>query len=627
MPAKSSPKGQVTSSAHVIGTAGHVDHGKSTLVQALTGIDPDRLREEKVRGLTIDLGFAWLSLPSGREVSIVDVPGHERFIKNMLAGAGGIDLALLVIAADEGPMPQTREHLAILELLDIPAAVVVLTKADLVEPEYLDLVEAELDDTLKGSRFAASPRLRVSAVTGAGLDSLEAAIDHALDQTPAKRDLHRPRLPIDRAFTVQGFGTVVTGTLLDGVLQSGQDVELQPGGLRGRIRGLQRHRTKVSHLDPGTRAAVNVSGIHAEEVSRGMVLSTPGTLGLVHAVDVRLTAPAILTHPLAHDAGVTFLSATAESEAKLRLLDCEALKPGETAWAQVVLNDPVAVLTGDHCIVRTSNETAAGGIIVALNPRRHRRNAAGTIASLERQLAGSPAERLADLLLGGPMSSEQARDVLGLEPNLFDAAIADLAGAGALSVQNGRLVSSTWLGAAVDRLENAVRDYFDANPLRATAPREHVRGSARLDPDAFELALSESIVTSRLQEQPARGITLPGYRPQLSAHQQQAVDAFLEALESGRFSPPTENLPEPGLIAYLAEQRRIIDTGAGIIFAAAIFDEMVEMVRRHIAAAGSITLAETRDLFGTSRKYAQAFLEHLDALRITRREGDIRVLR
>lgn len=625
MPHTSPPNAQLT--AHVIGTAGHVDHGKSTLVQALTGIDPDRLREEKVRGLTIDLGFAWLELASGREVSIVDVPGHERFIKNMLAGAGGIDLALLVIAADEGPMPQTREHLAILDLLDIPAAIVVLTKADLVEPEYLDLVEAELDDTLKGSRFANSPRLRVSATTGAGLDALKSAIGSALDSTPAKRDLGRPRLPIDRAFTIQGFGTVVTGTLLDGALEVGQEVALQPGGLKGRIRGLQRHRTKVSRLEPGTRAAVNLSGIHADEVARGMVLAAPGALTPVFAVDVRLTAPSILAHPLAHDAGVTFLSATAESEAKLRLLDCDTLNAGESAWAQVVLSDPVAVLRGDHCIIRTPNETAAGGVIVALNPRRHRRHHAETIDALERQLAGSPSERLAELLLAGPAPAEHARRALGLEPAPFDAALGEGVASGHISERNVRLVSLVWLEAAAARLAAAVRDYLEANPLRLAAPREHVRGAIRLDPFAFELALAHAVAAGKVGERGASALSLPGYEPTLSPRQQQTAGAFLAALASGRFSPPTESVPETALLAYLAEQGRVVDTGAGVIFDATVFADMVETVKRHLAARGSITLAETRDLFSTSRKYAQAFLEHLDALRITRREGDTRTLR
>ena len=326
----------------VIGTAGHVDHGKSTLVKALTGIDPDRLREEKERGLTIDLGFAWLTLPSGRDVSIVDVPGHERFIKNMLAGAGGVDLALLIVAADEGPMPQTHEHLAILDLLDVPAGLVVITKTDLVESEYIDLVEAELEDVLKGSRLEGAPIARVSASTGDGIPALLTAIDAALDTTPPKRDLGRPRMPIDRAFTIQGFGTVVTGTLVDGALEVGQDVELQPGRLRARIRGLQRHKEKVQRLEPGTRAAVNLSGVHADDIERGMVLALPGAIKPVRAIDVRLRATRLLPHAVSDNAGITFLSATAEAQGTLRLLN--GLKEGAERLA---LEGALALVT-DH---------------------------------------------------------------------------------------------------------------------------------------------------------------------------------------------------------------------------------------------------------------------------------------
>jgi selenocysteine-specific elongation factor len=611
----------------VIGTAGHVDHGKSTLVQALTGIDPDRLREEKERGLTIELGFAWLTLPSGREVSIVDVPGHERFIKNMLAGAGGVDLALLVVAADEGPMPQTREHLAILDLLDVPAGLVVLTKIDLVEPGYADLVEAELEDTLRGTRLAAAPILRVSATTREGLPALLAAIDRALDQAQPKRDLGRPRLPIDRAFTMQGFGAVVTGTLLDGALEVGQEVELQPGGLRARIRGLQRHRTKVTRLEPGTRAAVNLSGVRAEDIRRGMVLARPGAITLAFAVDVRLAAPAILSHPLEHDAGVTFLSATSESEAKLRLLDREELLPGDTAWAQVVLASPVAVVRGDHCIIRTSNETAGGGIVVAVNPRRHRRHHAETLAALERQLAGSPADQLVDLLLGGPSAPEDARRRLNLEPAPFASALEETIAAAMVAERAGRLIAVAWLDSAVSRIAAAVDEFLAANRLRIAAPREHLRSAIRLDQPVFEIVAAEAVARGALEERSGALLARPGYEPQLTARQQDEVVQFLAALRTGGFSPPTDAFPDTSLLAYLAERGLVVDTGAGVVFEAAVFQTMSAMVRAHIEATGSVSLAEARDLFTTSRKYAQAFLEHLDALRVTRRSGDTRTLR
>ncbi|MBI5947905.1 MAG: selenocysteine-specific translation elongation factor [Chloroflexi bacterium] len=611
---------------YVIGTAGHVDHGKSTLVRALTGIDPDRLREEKERGLTIDLGFAWLTLPSGREVSIVDVPGHERFIKNMLAGAGGIDLALLVVAADEGPMPQTREHLAILDLLDVPGGIVVITKTDAVEPDYVDLVEAELEETLAGSRLEHAPRVRVSAATGEGLDRLLAAIDAALETTPAKRDLGRPRLPIDRAFTIQGFGVVVTGTLVDGAFEVGQEVELAPAGLRARIRGLQRHKTKVTRLEPGTRAAINLSGIRSEDVERGMVLALPGTLPGAHAVDVRLRATGILSHPLSHDAGVTFLSATAESEAKLRLLDVDEVGRAEEAWAQLVLDTPVAVSRGDHCVVRTSNETVAGGVIVAVNPRRHRRKHAATIDALERQLAGSDEERLVELLMRAPLPASGVAAALGLEADVAARAAKSALAAGIVISAGGRLLARAWVDNAISRAAAAVDDFLAANSLRAAAPREHVRSALRLDGPLFDIVVREAAAAGAFEER-GPGLARPGYAASLSARQQQEADAFVASLRAGRYSPPTDRIPDPPLLAYLAERGLVEDTGAGVVFDPGVFREMVAKVAAHIEANGSISLAEVRDLFGNSRKYAQAFLEHLDATKVTRRVGDARVLR
>jgi selenocysteine-specific elongation factor len=611
---------------YVIGTAGHVDHGKSTLVRALTGIDPDRLREEKERGLTIELGFAWLTLPSGREVSIVDVPGHERFIKNMLAGAGGVDLALLVVAADEGPMPQTREHLAILDLLDVPAGMVVITKCDLVEEGYAELVEAELEETLRGTRLAGARMVRTSASSGGGLDALRAAIDDALERTPSKRDLGRPRLPIDRAFTIQGFGTVVTGTLLDGALEIGTEVELQPGRLKARVRGLQRHKTRVSRLEPGTRAAVNLSGVHADEVSRGMVLAKPGSLASVYSVDVRLRATKLLSHPLQHDAGVTFLSATSESEARLRLLERDELLPGEEGWAQMMLSSPVAVANGDHCIVRTSNETVAGGRIVAINPKRHRRKDGGVVESLVRQLEGSVEERVLDTLLRGPTDAARLSALLGVEQAVVNDATAALLASGAAIEQQGRVMAQVWLESAVGRTTAAAEEYLAVNSLRFSAPREHVRQASGLDGPTFDMVVAEAVASGRMDNSGV-GVAPRGYRPRLSPAQQATVDRFMAAITAGGYTPPTEELPEPALVSYLSAAGMVEDTGRGVVFAAPVFAEMLARTEAHLAANGTITLAEVRDLFGASRKYAQAFIEHLDANRITRRVGDARILR
>ena len=358
---------------YVIGTAGHVDHGKSTLVKALTDIDPDRFPEEKAREMTIDLGFAWMTLPSGREVSIVDVPGHERFIKNMLAGVGAIDLALLIVAADESVMPQTREHLAILDILQITRGLVVVTKTDLVDDELVELVKAEVEDTLIGTSFEGCPMVGVSAYTSDGMDELEATMDRILDETEARKDLGRPRLPIDRCFTISGFGTVVTGTLIDGTLTVGQEVELAGSGQRARIRGLQSHKTKVDATDPGVRLAVNLSGLSRDEVERGEILTIPGWLRPTRRLDVRLRMVKNAPHSLKHNEGITFHLFTSESPARVRLLGADRLAAGEEGWVQLLLSDPLPVVKGDFFVIRSSEDTLGGGQVVDPNPRRRYR--------------------------------------------------------------------------------------------------------------------------------------------------------------------------------------------------------------------------------------------------------------
>jgi len=394
----------------VIGTAGHVDHGKSTLVRALTGIDPDRLQEEKDRGMTIDLGFAWLRLPNGMEASIVDVPGHERFIHNMLAGVGGIDIALLVVAADEGVMPQTREHVAILDLLGISNAVVALTKRDLVDNEWLDLVQADVEEFLAPTTLKGMPIVPCSATTRAGLDVLVDTIQAALSRERARRDTDRPRLPIDRVFTVSGFGTVVTGTLIDGELHVGQDLEIQPGGLRARVRGLQSHRKKVETIPAGTRTAVNVGGLAVEDLRRGQVLTAPGRLKPTRAVDARLRLIRD-ARPVRHNVEVTFHSGAAESLGKLSLLDRDELLPGEEAWVQVRLQDEVALARGDLFILRlpSPSMTVGGGSVTEPHARRHRRRQPAILQQLEVLAKGSPEEIVLERLL-----SQEPADVNSL---------------------------------------------------------------------------------------------------------------------------------------------------------------------------------------------------------------------
>ena len=619
---------------YVIGTAGHVDHGKSALVQALTGIDPDRLREEKERGLTIDLGFAWLKLPSGEEVSIVDVPGHERFIKNMLAGVGGIDLALLVIAADEGVMPQTREHLAIIDLLGISHGVIALTKADLVEPEFLELVRADVEDVLQGTTLEGAPIAVCSAVSRQGLDELVDTIATELAKTPAKRDIGRPRLPIDRAFTIAGFGTVVTGTLIDGSLWVGQEVEVVPGGLRSRVRGLQTHGRKVETEPPGRRTAVNLPGLAVEDLRRGMVITTRGWLEPTTAVDVRLRAVRYLSRPVRHNLTVTLHTGAAEVEGHVLLLDRDEVAPGEAAWAQVRLNEPIAAAKGDRFIIRDSNDTLGGGRIVDTHVRRHRRFHGPTLAALETLERGSPEELVrAAVARLEPVELREVLRRVEMEPQEARETVRTLVSAGELLALDGAPLSDTSLlytaggfQALTERLKEALAAYHRQFPLRRGMLREELRSRLGLNPRAFEQALALWARRGEAKEAAAT-VALSAHEPRPDAAQNARARDFLASLQAQPFAPPTDNPLEEDLLAYLEDRGEIVRLGDGIAFAAEAYREMVERIVSHLREQGAVTLAQVRDMFGTSRKYAQALLEHLDDQHITRRVGDERVLR
>lgn len=617
----------------VIGTAGHVDHGKSALVEALTGIDPDRLREEKERGLTIDLGFAWFTLPGGEEVSIVDVPGHERFIKNMLAGVGGIDLALLVIAADEGVMPQTREHLAIVDLLGITHGVVAVTKADLVESDFLELAIAEAEEVLKGTCLEGSPIVGCSAKTGEGLDELREALENVLALTPARRDVGRPRLPIDRAFTIAGFGTVVTGTLIDGSLQAGEEVEIVPGGIRSRVRGLQTHGQKVEVTRPGRRTAVNLGGVSVDQLRRGMLVTQPGAIKPSAAFDLRLRAVRYIGRPIRHNLEVTFHTGSAEVDGRLLLLDSDRVQPGEEAWAQVRLREAVAAVKGDRFIIRDPNDTLGGGRIVDTHVKRHRRHHEPTIESLEALDEGSPDEIV---LLGVSRLEPVELHLIGagteLNPEAAQAAIQKLLATGDLialddpTTDSSLVYTATGFAALTTSLRTTLAAYHWQSPLRSGMPREEVRGRLQVSPKAFEKAVALWAGRGEVKVVGA-SLALPDHEPTLDAAQLAQAKAYVESLSANRFAPAPELTPGDDLIAYLDSRGDIVSVGDGIAFAVDAYGEMVEAITRRIRESGSITLAQVRDMFGTSRKYAQALLEHMDDRRITRRVGDERVLR
>jgi len=629
----------------VIGTAGHVDHGKSTLIKALTGIDPDRLQEEKERGMTIDLGFAWLRLPSGREVSIVDVPGHERFIKNMLAGVGGIDVALLVVAADEGLMPQTEEHLAILDLLQVKSGVVAITKKDLVDEEWLALVEEELRERLQSTTLRQAPLLAVSAVTGEGLPALIASLDHLLATTPPKRDVGRPRLGIDRAFTVAGFGTVVTGTLVDGKLSLGQEVEIvrvgreQAPPLRSRVRGLQTHKRKVETALPGTRVAVNLTGVAVEDLQRGDVVTTPGWLETTLLVDGRLRLLASRPKPLAHNSEVSFHTGAAEAEARVRLLENETLAPGATGWVQVQLAAPLAVAKGDFFIVRSPVTTLGGGQIVDPHPRRHKRGQARVLAALETLAKGSPEEivlqtlgtappmEVATLIAQTHLPGDQGRAALG---QLIASGQALILGDEGPSSPRALVVSAAGWRELGERVATILRAYHQQNPLRGGMPKEELKSRLALPARVFNESLARWLASSVLAEEGA-AVRLPSHQARFTPEQQQRVERLLARMAQSPYTPPARAEIEQELgaevLAALLEQGKLYKVSEEIVFLRSAYEEMVRRTVETIRARGRVTAAEVRDLFNTSRKYAIAFLEHLDEERLTRRVGDERVLR
>jgi selenocysteine-specific elongation factor len=636
-----------------IGTAGHVDHGKSTLVLALTGMDPDRLAEEKARGMTIDLGFAWLALPGGREVGIVDVPGHESFIRNMLAGVGGIDVALLVVAADEGVMPQTEEHLAILDLLRVRSGVVALTKRDLVDDEWLELVGEEVRERLAGTTLAAAPIIPCSATTRAGLDELVSALEVALTAAPERAPDGGGRLPVDRVFTMTGFGTVVTGTLLDGPLRVGQEVELLPRGLRARVRGLQSHKHPVEMAQPGNRVAVNLAGVATHDLRRGDVLAFGARVAVTTAFDAEVSVLREAPRPLTQQAEVTIHSGSAEVMARVTLLEGETIEPGATGWAQFRLGAPLVLARGDRFIARLPSPslTIGGGAVIEPVARRHRRHDPTVLARLELLARADPREVVLAALEGGASAARRPSTYGGLttgeltrRTSLPDAdvaaTLAELEAQGAvLRLGDWRFSASGWqrLRAVSTRL---LAEYHARHPLRAGIPRGEWRARLGLDlPLATEVVralrtageLREAPTTSAAAVGPADALlAAPDFSPTFSPEQQRAVAQALALFQAQPHTPPTraevEELVGRDVTAALIERGDLVKIGESVLLERAAYAGAIGAIVAHLRAHPAITVAEGRDLLGTTRKYMVALFEHLDERQITRRLGDDRVL-
>jgi selenocysteine-specific elongation factor len=624
----------------VIGTAGHVDHGKSTLIRALTGIDPDRLQEEKERGMTIDLGFAWLKLPNGVEVSIVDVPGHERFVHNMLAGVGGIDIAMLVVAADEGVMPQTREHVAILDLLGVSNGVVALTKRDLVDDDWLELVQADVEDFLRGTSLAGAPIVPCSATTRHGLDDLLQVIQELLTRERTRPDSQRPRLPIDRVFIVAGFGTVVTGTLTDGELSLGQELEIQPGRLRARVRGLQSHKRKLETVPAGTRTAVNLGGVALEDLRRGQVLSAPGTIRPTHALDARLRLIRDV-RALRHNTQISFHAGAAETLGKVLLLDRDELRPGEEAWVQLRLQDDVAVRRGDLFVLRlpSPSMTIGGGSVVEPHARRHRRRQPAVLDQLAVLAQGTPDEIVlqhlhahepADvdtLLKRTGLAASEARPALQRLVESEDVVALD---GGRVDARTFVVSSAAWRN-VTDQVEALLGSFHRSYPLRRGLPKEELRTRLGAEPRLFVREL-ERLKSQGTATEDGPFVRLLSHEVRLTREQRRAADELIAVLREAGVSPPDRDELEAELhvssevVDALLMQGEIVEVAPGILYDRHTLDQIVERIRSSIQQNGPRTVSQLRDVLDASRKYVLALLSYTDEHKITLRRGDERVL-
>jgi len=623
----------------LVGTAGHVDHGKSSLVQALTGINPDRLKEEQAREMTIDLGFAWLTLPHGETISLVDVPGHEAFIKNMLAGVGGIDVALLVIAADEGIMPQTREHLAILDLLKIQGGVVALTKTDLsFEAGWLDLVQQEIRAALKNTALQDAEIISVSAKTKRGLDELQIALENVLARVAGKTDRARPRLPIDRVFTMSGFGTVVTGTLSDGSFRVGEDVVIAPRNLRSRVRGLQSHKQKIETARAGGRVAMNLANVATDDLQRGDVVILPDTYTPTTMVDAQIEWLKSAPKPLAHNQELEMFLYASQGLARVRLLEHDALAQGGRGWAQLILKNAVIAAKGDRFILRypSPSITVGGGGFCEVHPHaRHKRKRPEVIEHLERALQGTPAELAQQFVETHPASNlEEIAQGLTMDQATTRAAIQEASASNTLIVLGDAraplYVTQTVWTRWREKMTRELAAYHKQFPLRAGMAREELKSKMSLAPRMFDLALQRAVAETVLRVT-EKNVALASHQVSFDPTTRKKVNALLEQFTRAPYNPPSvadaENEIGADVLNALIEQGALERVAPNVLFAPDIVATMEAWVIETLRAQNEITAAQVRDRFDTSRKYAIAFLEYLDAKRVTKRVGDARVLR
>ena len=624
----------------IIGTAGHVDHGKTMLIKAMTGQDTDRLREEKERGISIDLGFAPFKLPSGRLAGVVDVPGHEKFIHNMLAGIGGIDLVVLVVDATEGVMPQTREHLQILQLLEIKKGIIVITKIDLVEEEWLELVQEEIREEFEGTFLEGAPLHRVSVVDGRGIEELKSLLEKMAEEMPSRREDAPFRMPVDRVFSVAGFGTVITGTLLSGSIETGETVEILPSRTPARIRQIQVFGSTQNKAVAGQRVALNLAGIEKAYIERGDVIAQPGFFKSTRLLDARLNLLPHLKKPLVNLAPVHFYLGAKRVVAKILLLEEEELKPGESTLVQCRLDKPVVAHFGDRFIIRSYSPmtTIGGGFILDGQPLRHKRFREDVIESLKILEEGDPAKLIYQKLQENSISSPADIQLkTKLPEDIIRKKSQELINQEkAVELSSGSLMTKEILDNLTSKVKDLLKEHYQKNNLSLGLTKARIKSHllpdiSHKDFDSFLEYLEDNQEISVREEI----VSFYGYEITPTAQERKALKDIEDLYLSREFSPPQKKeLPEilkvkpqavDNYINYLLEKGILIKMTEEIFFHKNHYEKSIELLKEHFKEKGELTVSDFRSLLNTSRKYALPLLEHFDQLKLTRRVEDRRV--
>jgi len=619
----------------VVGTAGHIDHGKSALVMKMTGIDPDRLPEEKARGMTIDLGFAWAELPSGRAIGIVDVPGHERFVKNMVAGVGGIDAVILVIAADDGWMPQTEEHFQIINLLDVKTGIVALTKKDLVDDEMIELQIDDIKDHLKGSFLENCPVIPVSGTTGDGLPDIMQALDSVLTENIQRIDIGAARLFIDRRFIIQGMGTVVTGTLLEGCLTLDQNIEIQPSGLNSRIRNLQTHKESIKRAEPGSRVAVNLVGIEKLEINRGDAICTPGSVVPSDRVAAKVSLLEDSRFPLKSGFELSFLLGTSDISGRVYLIETDMLKPGEESFARIHLKSPVAAKIGDKFILRriSPQDTIGGGEVLDTEVLlgRKARNTQLEVLKAREDLTPESIIR-SELLKSEKVSRTVLFSNIPFEKTVIESAIDKLSLTKDIMLVGDSIISARFLEKYAEPAREILEKDHESRPWADGVEPGILAKKLKLKPEKLP-DLVDFLTGNKIAVSEKGCLRLPDHRAELKPEQMALKGKLIARLSASPLAAPTrkdlidEDPAYEVVINFLRDRKELVELKGGILFTEKDFGDIVASVTEYLKEAKTAKASDIKSHLKSSRKYIIPLLERLDHIGVTVRDGDFRRLK